>query len=68
MSTILPTVTPPQTLEQRVTTLEAKAEAWLKTAEVDVQTTAQKWWTWIKANIVHIAGYASVVAAVKKFI
>ena len=45
----------PPTLEQRIAALEAKAK-----------TEFESWWTWIKTNIVHIAGYASVVAAIKK--
>jgi hypothetical protein len=48
--------TPTPTIEQRIAALEAKAAAEVKT-----------FWTWLQANIVHIAGYASIVAAVKKF-
>ncbi len=67
MATIQP-VTPAPTLEQRLASVEAKLEALLAKGESEVKTLAEKWWTWIKANAVHIAGYASVVAAVKKFI
>jgi hypothetical protein len=37
-------------------------------AKNDVVSWSEGAWAWIKTNIVHIAGYASIVAAVKKFI
>lgn len=33
-----------------------------------VETFFAKQWAWLKANVVHIAGYASIVAAIKKLI
>jgi hypothetical protein len=49
------TPSPLSDFETRLKALEAKAAAEAKTL-----------WTWVQANVVHLAGYVSIVAALKK--
>jgi hypothetical protein len=66
MTTIAPvtTRTAGQILDADLAALKAKAGI----IETDVESEATKVWTWFKANVVHIAGYTSIVAALKHLI
>lgn len=54
------------TIEQRVKGIETTLATYFKTAETDVETDGEKAWTWIKANVVHLVGYTSIVTALLK--
>jgi hypothetical protein len=63
MTTIAPVTTQSigQKLDADLAALKAKAGI----IESDVESFGSKAKTWIEANIVHIAGYTSIVAALK---
>jgi hypothetical protein len=57
-----------QTLGQHLDAVLTAAGHDVKIAAADVESYGSQAWTWIKTNAVHIAGYSSIVLAIKKLI
>lgn len=54
----------PAATSDRLTALEIKVETLLAKAESEVKTGWTKFTTWLKDNVVHLAGYSGVIAAI----
>jgi hypothetical protein len=65
MSTITPA---PQTVGQHIDAALKSVGAEIHTGLTEAQSEGAKVWTWVKTNWIHVAGYASIVGALKKWI
>lgn len=58
----------PQTLGQHLDAVLTAAGHDVSIAAADAKGWVASAWAWVQSNWVHVAGYASIVAAIKKLI